>query len=264
MLTAGLKNPVPEQIHVNLSKYALSVYRSGQLIHSDPEDYNLVYVNRENGAEAVAHFKKAPTHARYYGFGEKAGATLDKRRVPKQHFNGQYAGGSEKIGAAMTFFNFDNFAYNAPDLTPRGEVQGPLNPNAPLYQSSPFLIEYSANPEGAFVGPAFANGILLDNTSQTFINFRQGDQYYFGALHGVLDYYLFTGNNVADILNEFAVLTGRTRIKPKYVFGYHQGGYGPRYNKKKALLEVASKYRQWKIPCDGIHIDVDFQVIKAL
>jgi len=110
------------------------------------------------------------------------------------------------------------------------------------------------------MGPAFANGILLDNTSQTFINFRQGDQYYFGALHGVLDYYLFTGENVADILNEFAVLTGRTRIKPKYVFGYHQGGYGPRYNNKQALLEVASKYRQFKIPCDGIHIDVDFQV----
>lgn len=242
----------------------MSVYRSGQLIHSDPEDYNLVYVNRGNSAEAVAHFKMAPTHARYYGFGEKAGATLDKRRVPKQHFYGQYAGGSEKIGAAMTFFNFDNFAYNAPNLTPKGEVQGPLNPNAPLYQSSPFLIEYSANPEGAFTGPAFANGILLDNTSQTFINFRQGDQYYFGALHGVLDYYLFTGNDVAAVLSEFVVLTGPTRIKPKYVFGYHQGGYGPRYNTKQALLEVASKYRQWKIPCDGIHIDVDFQVIKAL
>lgn len=55
------------------------MYRSGQLIHSDPEDYNLVYVNRGNGAEAVAHFKMAPTHARYYGFGEKAGATLDNQ-----------------------------------------------------------------------------------------------------------------------------------------------------------------------------------------
>ena len=117
-LTASLKNSVPEQIRVDLNKYALSVYRSGQLIHSDPEDYNLVYVNRGNGAEAVAHFKMAPTHARYYGFGEKAGATLDKHRVPKQHFYGQYAGGTEKIGAAMTFFNFDNFAYNAPNLTP--------------------------------------------------------------------------------------------------------------------------------------------------
>ena len=118
-------------MRVNLRKYALSVYRSGQLIHADPQDYNLVYVNRQDGGEAVAQFKMAPTNAQYYGFGEKAGATLDKRRVPKQHFYGQYTGGSEKVGAAMTFFNYDNFGYTAPDLTPGGEVQGPLNPNSP-------------------------------------------------------------------------------------------------------------------------------------
>ena len=241
----------------------MSVYRSGQLVHADPEDYNLVYVSRENGAEAVAHFKIAPTNAQYYGFGEKAGITLDKRRVPKQHFYGQYAGGNEKIGAALTFFNFDNFAYNAPNLTPKGEIQGPLNPNCPLYQSSPFLIEYNPKPDGRFSGPSYTNGILFDNTSQTFINFRQSNQYYFGALHGELDYYVFAGRNVAEVLNEFVVLTGRTHMKPKYVFGYHQGGYGPNYNTKQKLLEVASKYRQWKIPCDGIHIDVDFQVIEV-
>ena len=247
-------------MRVNLKKYALSVYRSGQLIHAEPYDYNLVYVNRKDGGEAVAQFKMAPTHSQYYGFGEKAGATLDKRRVPNQHFYGQYAGGNQKIGAAMTFFNYDNFGYTAPDLTPEGEVQGPLNPNSPLYQSSPFLIEYNPSPDGAFAGPSYAYGILLDNTSQTFMNFRQGDQYYFGALHGELDYYFFAGNHVAEVLNEFTQLTGRTRLKPKYVFGYHQGGYGPNYNTKWKLMEVGLKYRQWKIPIDGLHVDVDFQV----
>ena len=247
-------------MHVNLKKYALSVYRSGQLIHAEPDDYNLVYVNREDGGEAVAQFKMAPTHSQYYGFGEKAGATVDKRRVPKQHFFGKYAGGNQKIGAAMTFFNYDNFGYTAPDLTPEGEIQGPLNPNSPLYQSSPFLIEYNPSPDGAFAGPSYAYGILVDNTSQTFMNFRQGDQYYFGALHGELDYYFFAGNHVAEVLNEFTQLTGRTRLKPKYVFGYHQGGYGPNYNTKWKLMEVGLKYRQWKIPIDGLHVDVDFQV----
>ena len=236
------------------------MYRSGQLIHADPSDYNLVYVNRNDGGEAVAQFKMAPTNAQYYGFGEKAGATVDKRRVPKQHFFGQLAGGSQKIGALMTFFNFDNFGYTAPDLTPEGEVQGPLNPNSPLYQSSPFLIEWNPSPDGAFAGPCYAYGILLDNTSQTFVNFRQGDQYYFGALHGELDYYFFAGNHVAEVLNEFTQLTGRTQLKPKHVFGYHQGGYGPSYNTKWKIMEVALKYRQWKIPIDGLHVDVDFQV----
>lgn len=246
------------EVRVNLKKYALSVYRSGQLVHADPVDYNLVYVDRQYG-EAVAQFKMAPTNSQYYGFGEKAGATVDKRRVPKQHFYGQLAGGNEKIGATMTFFNFDNFGYTAPDLTPEGEVQGPLNPNSPLYQSSPFLIEFNPSPDGAFDGPSYANGILLDNTSQTFVNFRQGDQYYFGALYGELDYYFFAGDHVAEVLNEFTQLTGRTQLKPKHVFGYQQGGYGPNYNEKWKLLEVALKYRQWKIPIDGLHVDVDIQ-----
>ena len=76
----------------------------------------------------------------------------------------------EKMGAAMTWLNFDNFGYTAPDLTPEGEVQGPLNPNSPLYQSSPFLIEHNPRPDGAFAGPSYAYGILIDNTSQTFVN----------------------------------------------------------------------------------------------
>ena len=247
------------EIRVNLRKYALSVYRDGQLIHAEPGDYNLVYVKRDDGGEAIAQFKMAPTIAQYFGFGEKAGATLDKRRVPKQHFYGQYVGGDEKIGAAMTFFNYDNFGYTAPDLAPDGEVQGPLNPNIPLYQSSPFFIEHNPEPIGAFTGPSYANGFLIDNTSQTFVNFRQEDQYYFGVLHGELDYYFLAGKNVAEVLNEFTQLTGRTKLKPKYVFGYHQGGFGPNYNTKWNLLEVALKYRQWKIPIDGLHVDVDLQ-----
>ena len=248
------------ELRITLKKYALSVYRNGQLISADPPDYNLVYVKRENGGEAVAQFKVAPTQAQYFGFGEKAGATLNKRCIPKQHFYGKYIGGNnEKMGAAMTFFNYDNFGYTAPDLTPEGEVQGPLNPDSPLYQSSPFLIEWNPSPTGAFAGPSYAYGILFDNTAQTYINLRLQDCYYFGALHGELDYYFFAGDNVAEVLKEFTQLTGRTRLKPKYVFGYHQGGYGPNYNTKWKLLEVALEYRQWKIPIDGLHVDVDLQ-----
>ena len=248
------------ELKINLEKYALSVYRGSQLIHAEPEDYNLVYVTRENGAEAVAQFKMAPKNAQYFGFGEKAGATLDKRRVPKHHFYGQYTGATrEKSGAAMTFFNYDNFGYTAPDLTPHGEIQGPLNPNSPLYQSSPFMVEHNPDPTGRFAGPSYAYGILLDNTSQTFMNLRLEGRYYLGALYGELDYYFFAGNHVAEVLNEFTQLTGRTRMKPKYVFGYHQGGYGPHYNTKWKLMEIALKYRQWKIPIDGLHIDVDLQ-----
>ena len=57
----------------------------------------------------------------------------------------------------------------------QGEYPGPLNPNEPLYQSSPFLIEHNPTPSGAFAGKPYAYGVLIDNTSQTFINLRQGE-----------------------------------------------------------------------------------------
>ena len=51
-------------------------------------------------------------------------------------------------------------------------------------------------------------------------------RYAFGALFGELDYYLFLGDGVPDILNQFTSLTGRSAMPPKYAFGFHQGCYG--------------------------------------
>jgi alpha-glucosidase len=62
----------------------------------------------------------------------------------------------------MTTFSFE------------GEHPGPLNPNEPLYQSSPFIVEHNPTPSGAFAGKPYAHGILIDNTSQTYVNLRQG------------------------------------------------------------------------------------------
>jgi alpha-glucosidase len=46
-------------------------------------------------------------------------------------------------------------------------------------------------------------------------------------------------------------------MPPKYVFGFHQGAYG--YYDRFKLAQAASSYRAARIPCDGLHIDVDFQ-----
>ena len=46
-------------------------------------------------------------------------------------------------------------------------------------------------------------------------------------------------------------------MPPRYVFGLHQGAYG--YYDRYKLVQAASSYRAAGIPCDGLHIDVDFQ-----
>jgi alpha-glucosidase len=227
------------RIEVNLAAFAVAVYRANQLLHQDQPGQGILYIP---GAEVVAVMKTAPQGAFYVGGGEKAGAQLFKNNF------------------TFTYFNFDNYMYTeGPSL---GQP-GPLNPTVPLYCSIPFLIEINPYPKGAVAGPAYAYGIFLDNSAQSYINVTTNDysdmagKYYLGALYNELDYYFMAGDWVGDVLNQYTTLTGRPTLPPRYVFGFHQGAYG--YFDRYRLSAAANAYREAHIPCDGLHIDVDFQ-----
>jgi alpha-glucosidase len=229
------------RIEVDLQPYALRIYRDTQLICADQPDRNLVYRVGEHG---IANIKRMPENALYCGFGEKGGARLLKN------------------GSNTTNFNFDNFSYARAPI-PAGTEGGPLNPAEPLYASIPLLIEINRSPTGDYAGPPYCYGLFFDNVSQTFFNIGDDTyvdmrgRYAFGALFGELDYYLFLGNGVPDILGQFTSLTGRSSMPPKYAFGFHQGCYG--YYDRASLENVARAYREARIPIDGLHIDIDFQ-----
>jgi|SRR5271157_1704631 len=134
------------QIQVGLSPFAISVLRNGQLIHRDLPNEGVLYIP---GQQVIAVSKDAPSSAYYFGCGEKPGSQTAKN------------------GFSFNFFNFDNYTYTGEAV---GNGSGPLNPNEPLYCSIPFLIETNPFPTGAFAGQAYACGVFLDNTAQTFIN----------------------------------------------------------------------------------------------
>lgn len=229
------------RISIDRRPFRLRVYRDGQLIHADETGRNLVFVP---GARGIANLKAAPANARYCGFGEKAGATVLKNFC------------------TMTQFNFDNFVYQRAPLPPDNEA-GPLNPSEALYASIPLLIEINPRPLGEQAGPTYAYGLFLDNPAQSFFNIGANDysdmggRYYFGAVAGELDYYLFVGHRPDEVLTQYTALTGRAPMPPRYVFGFHQGCYG--YYDRARLEAAAAGCRAARIPCDGLHIDVDFQ-----
>lgn len=226
------------RVEITKAPFSLAVYRGGQLIHADTPSYNVVYIP---GQQVVANFKQYPANARYYGFGEKAGSSLAKNDFD------------------MTFFNYDNFTYVNGGI-PANESPGPLNPAEPLYCSVPFLIETNPQPPNA---APYSYGIFFDNPAQTFFNIGANDysnmdgKYYFGALYGDLNYYFIYGADVPAVIDGYTGLTGRPSMPPKYALGYHQGCYG--YWDAQLVMEAAQAYRQAGIPCDGLHIDVDFQ-----
>ena len=229
------------QVMVMLQPYQVKVYKGTQLINEDCADKNLVYIP---GQEVIANLKSYPANANYCGFGEKAGSSLLKNNY------------------TMTFFNFDNYTY-ASGIIPQGTQGGPLNPSEPLYASVPLLLELNNNPQGDYSGQRYAYGIFFDNPSQSYYNIGASDysnmygKYYFGALYGDMDYYFMYGDQVPAVLNQYTTLTGRSSMPPKYVFGFHQGGYG--YFNSYILSTIANAYRAANIPIDGLHIDVDFQ-----
>ena len=222
------------RVVVGLQPLLIDVYRGNQLISADTPGQGIVYIP---GQSVVANFKNAPQGALYCGFGEKAGAHVLKN------------------DRTMTQFNYDNFKYVSAPVSPPGG--GPLDDREALYISIPVLIE--TNPAAQY-----SYGIFFDNPSQSYFNITTNDysnmsgKYYFGALYGDLDYYFMLGTSgVGDVVAQYTTLTGRAPMPPKYVFGYHQGGYG--YYDRYKLAEVANAYRAARIPCDGLHIDVDFQ-----
>ncbi|EDY81506.1 glycosyl hydrolase, family 31 [Verrucomicrobiia bacterium DG1235] len=228
-------------VHVALDSFFVSVYRGSQLLHQDAPGQGVLYIP---GQQVVAVMKTAAPNASYVGLGEKAGSELLKNQF------------------AYTFFNYDNYTYNGPSL---GDP-GPLNPTEPLYCSIPFLIENSPmlTPGRPFAGPPYAIGLFLDNPAQSYANISAnivGDnmtgKYYLGALYNELDTYLFVGDDVPGVLQQYTTLTGRAPMPPRYAFGFQQGAYG--YFDRYKLTAAGTSYRAARIPCDGLHIDVDFQ-----
>ena len=240
----------PQRLHVDagvlrfdvdLRSYALNIYRNEQLICADRPGRGLVY---RPGQHGIANIKTRPDNALYCGFGEKAGDRLIKN------------------GSRMTDFSFDNFIYARAPI-PEGGEGGPLNSAEPLYASIPLLIEINRTPTGDYEGPPYCYGLFLDNVSQSFFDIGDDasadgtERYSFGALFGQLDYYVFIGDRVSDVLRQFTTLTGRSAMPPRHVFGFQQGCYG--YYDRARLEDVARRYRAARIPLDGLHIDIDFQ-----
>lgn len=179
---------------------------------------------------AIIQAVNKPATARYFGFGEQGGKSLCKD--------------TEQV----TYFNFDNMRYR------QVYNRGPLDEREPLYHSDPFFIEFNGVPSQDSV-----SGIFIDNPSQICVDigYLNSSRYMFGTRFGDLDYYFFIGNESAELVDAFSLIIGRSKLKPRYVLGYHQGCYG--YENRAALEWSVNKHRDYQIPLDGLHVDVDVQ-----
>lgn len=118
-----------------------------------------------------------------------------------------------------------------------------------LYKSIPFFITLRKD---------VVFGLFYDNPYRSVFDMgKESDQYYsYGAAGGNLDYYLITGNSMAEIVGGYTYLTGTTPLPQIWTLGYHQSRWG--YMTETEVRTIAEKMRSYEIPCDVIHLDIEY------
>lgn len=118
-----------------------------------------------------------------------------------------------------------------------------------LYKTIPFFI--TLKEEGVF-------GLFFDNSYKSYMDMgkESNDYYWFGAEGGNLDYYLIGADTMPDVLKGYAYLTGTVPLPQIWTLGYQQSRWG--YITEEDVRGIAQKFRQHDIPCDAIHLDIDY------
>ena len=119
----------------------------------------------------------------------------------------------------------------------------------PLYKVVPFYIGLHNK---------ISYGIFFDNTFRTFFDFchERRNVTSFWAEGGEMNYYFFYGPQMDEVVTAYTHLTGKPELPPLWALGYHQCKWS--YYPESKVKEVAAKFRELQIPCDGIYLDIDY------
>ena len=120
----------------------------------------------------------------------------------------------------------------------------------PIYKAIPFYI-------GLHHKKAY--GIFFDNTFRSFFDFchERRNITSFWAQGGEMNYYFIYGPNMTDVVSNYTDLTGKPHnLPPLWALGYHQCKWS--YYPEEKVKEITNTFRELKIPCDAIYLDIDY------
>ena len=161
-------------------------------------------------------------------------AAFKHRPGTRYHGLGERATGLDLNGGSYELWNTD------PSLYDRGDD--------PLYLNVPFLF---------MMQNGTATGLFIDNPyrSSFDINSKNTGTVEYRTAGGELCIYIMTGTP-SEVIQHYTSLTGRMNMPPLWALGYHQSRWS--YYPRNKVLEIANEFRKRKLPCDVIHIDIDY------
>jgi alpha-glucosidase len=123
------------------------------------------------------------------------------------------------------------------------------NDTDPLYKNIPFYLGLNNK---------IGYGVFFDNSFRTFYDFgkERKNAMSFWAQGGEMRYYFIYGPTLKSVAEKYTLLTGRPELPPKWSLGYHQSKWS--YYPEKVVRDLAAEFRKREIPCDVIHLDIDY------
>jgi len=215
------------QIVVRLDPFGLEWATTGTVFAADRRTNGYRW-SREG--RALDHFMARQLGDRYFGLGDKTGP-LDKH------------------GRRLRTVGLDALGYDA-------------ETGDPLYKHWPYLIVRDSASEVAY-------GLLYDTlSSATFDLGCEHDNYhgfyrYCEIEDGDLDYYIFVGPRIRDVVRKFAELTGRMAFGPRWSLGYANTAMSltdaPNAQRRVSeFIELAAKN---EIPLSAFHLGSGYSSI---
>ncbi|BAZ48304.1 glycoside hydrolase family protein [Nostoc sp. NIES-4103] len=118
-----------------------------------------------------------------------------------------------------------------------------------MYQAIPFFIA---------LRPGLGYGFFFNTTfwSRFDLGAEQPGVWRMETQGSELDYYIIYGPEPAKILQTYTQLTGRMPLPPRWALGYHQCRWS--YESQDIVRKLAHEFRQRHIPCDVVHLDIDY------
>lgn len=160
-----------------------------------------------------------------------------KRIEPGEHFYGfgERTGLLDKLGSHLINWTTDQYRYS--------------HGSDPLYIAIPTFMA---------LRPGLAYGVFFNNPwrSRFDMGATQPGVWQMEAEGGELDYYLVYGPTPAEVCAGFSQILGTMPLPPRWALGYHQSRWS--YGSETEVRALAEEFRRRAIPCDAIHLDIDY------
>ncbi len=150
---------------------------------------------------------------------------------------GETTGQMERKNTTTSFWNTDSLPYD--------------NTSENLYQTQPLLLIVRETVE--FIA------VIFDKPQKAQININEQKEKFvteYFIKDQELIYYFISSTSLEGLYQKISKLLGVSPFPPLSVLGHHQCRWS--YYPEKEVLDLAETFRKKRIPCDYIHLDIDY------